>query len=50
MMKHRIVVVGAGFAGLSAIIRLRKLGIVDVLVVEARGDIGGRVRTTDFSG
>ncbi|HAM01929.1 MAG TPA: hypothetical protein DCQ30_06825 [Acidimicrobiaceae bacterium] len=39
-----VVVVGAGYAGLSAARRLHRLG-VDVLVVEARPRVGGRVWT-----
>jgi monoamine oxidase len=39
-----VVVVGAGYAGLSAARQLHRLG-VDVLVVEARPRVGGRVWT-----
>ncbi|MDB4938117.1 MAG: amine oxidase [Labilithrix sp.] len=39
-----VVVIGAGMAGLSAASELRRAG-VDVLVVEARGRVGGRVHT-----
>lgn len=39
-----VVVVGAGYAGLSAARRLHRLG-ADVLVVEARPRVGGRVWT-----
>jgi len=38
---HDVVVVGAGFAGLSAAVRLAAAG-VRVLVLEARGRLGGR--------
>lgn len=38
----QVVVVGAGFAGLAAATKLHRAG-VDVVVVEARGRVGGRV-------
>jgi monoamine oxidase len=38
----RVIVVGAGFAGLSAAAELRQAG-VDVVVLEARDRVGGRV-------
>src|SRR4051794_5394686 len=41
-MSHtRIAVVGAGFAGLGAAIRLRQEGIDDFVVFEKNGDVGG---------
>lgn len=40
--QHDVVVVGAGYAGLSAALRLRDAG-VDVVVLEASGRVGGRV-------
>ncbi|HKT78784.1 MAG TPA: FAD-dependent oxidoreductase [Vicinamibacterales bacterium] len=44
----RIVVVGAGFSGLTAAFELKRAGY-DVTVVEARGRVGGRVVSfTDF--
>jgi len=39
--KHDVVVIGAGFAGLSAAVRLTKRG-ARVLVLEARSRLGGR--------
>ena len=41
---HRVVVIGAGFAGLAAANQLRDAGH-DVTVLEARDRIGGRVNT-----
>ena len=45
----RVVVVGAGIAGLAAASRLRRAGIACV-VLEARDRIGGRLHTVDLSG
>lgn len=39
-----VVVIGAGMAGLSAASELRRAGL-DVIVVDARGRVGGRVHT-----
>jgi monoamine oxidase len=43
---RRVVVVGAGFAGLACARELAALGY-DVTVVEARNEVGGRVRSSD---
>jgi uncharacterized protein with NAD-binding domain and iron-sulfur cluster len=40
--QRRVVVVGAGFAGLSAAVSIADAG-VDVTVLEARERVGGRV-------
>ena len=44
-----VVVVGAGLAGLCAARRLHQHGL-DVVVLEASDDVGGRVRTDDVDG
>ena len=44
MSNQKVVVVGAGCAGLSATYELRKQGI-DVVCFEARDAAGGRCRT-----
>ena len=46
---ERVVVVGAGIAGLAAASRLRRAGIACV-VLEARDRIGGRLHTVDLAG
>ncbi len=38
---HRVAIVGAGFGGLGAAIRLEREGIDDVVVLERRDDVGG---------
>ena len=44
-----VVVVGAGFAGLSAARELDRLGY-DVVVLEGRDRVGGRSSTTTIAG
>ncbi len=46
----RVIVIGAGVAGLEAARRLREKGIGPVIVVEARDRIGGRVWTVREGG
>jgi len=46
----RVVVVGAGFAGLSAARTLVKKGVKDVVVLEARNRVGGRTWTRRLGG
>ena len=46
---ERVVVVGAGIAGLAAASRLQRAGIAAV-VLEARDRIGGRLHTVDLAG
>lgn len=45
----KVVIVGAGLAGLAAAQRLNELGIEDVIVLEALDRIGGRVHTISHS-
>jgi monoamine oxidase len=44
--RHRVIVVGAGFTGLAAATELAEKGI-DLLVLEARDRVGGRVESRD---
>jgi monoamine oxidase len=46
---ERVIVIGAGFAGLAAANALQEAG-VDVVVLEARGRLGGRAWTADVAG
>jgi monoamine oxidase len=45
----RVIVIGAGFAGLAAANALQEAG-VEVVVLEARDRLGGRARTADVAG
>lgn len=46
----QVVIVGAGFAGLSAARRLRELGVDDPVVLEARSRVGGRTKRGRIAG
>lgn len=46
----RVVVVGAGIAGLAAANRIQALGVDDVLVLEADGRLGGKIARVDLGG
>ena len=46
----RVVIVGAGIAGLSAAEHLVKNGVTDVVILEAQGRVGGRILTRDDFG
>jgi hypothetical protein len=45
-----IIIVGGGVAGLAAAHELSKLGIDDILLLEAGDRLGGRLRSIDFCG
>jgi cation diffusion facilitator CzcD-associated flavoprotein CzcO len=46
----RVLVVGAGFSGLGAAIRLKQAGIHDFVVLERADDLGGTWRDNDYPG
>ncbi|MFI5980687.1 flavin-containing monooxygenase [Streptomyces sp. NPDC051555] len=46
----RVVVVGAGFSGIGAAIRLRQAGLRDVLVLEKGAQLGGTWRENTYPG
>lgn len=46
--KYRVIILGAGAAGLSAANSLIKNGIQDFLILEARNRIGGRILSIDM--
>ena len=47
---HEVVIVGSGFAGLGAAIRLDRVGIRDWVVLEKEHDVGGTWRDNDYPG
>ncbi len=47
---HDVIVVGAGFAGLSAAQALRAQGVENIAVLEARDRVGGRVKAGTLAG
>lgn len=46
----RILIIGAGFAGLGAAIRLRQAGIGDIVVLERASSLGGVWRDNEYPG
>lgn len=46
--QHKVIIVGAGMAGLSAANHLIKNGVTDFKILEARGRIGGRIVSIDI--
>lgn len=46
----RVAIIGAGFSGLGVAIRLRQLGITDIVVFERAGDVGGTWRDNTYPG
>lgn len=50
MNQHRIVIVGAGPAGLTAALELQDAGITDITVLEADHQVGGISRTVQHHG
>lgn len=48
--QFRIAIIGAGFSGLGAAIRLKREGIEDFVVLERADDLGGTWRDNDYPG
>jgi cation diffusion facilitator CzcD-associated flavoprotein CzcO len=48
--EHRVVIVGAGFAGIGMAARLRQMGIDDFVVLERGNDLGGTWRDNTYPG
>ncbi|MFJ2649095.1 flavin-containing monooxygenase [Streptomyces sp. NPDC087420] len=50
-MRHvRVAVIGSGFGGLGAAVRLRREGITDFVVLERAGSVGGTWRDNTYPG
>lgn len=47
--ESKIVIIGAGAAGMSALVSLLEKGYTNVRLYEAQDYIGGRIRTLPFS-
>jgi cation diffusion facilitator CzcD-associated flavoprotein CzcO len=47
---HRIAIVGAGFSGLGAAIRLKAAGVEDFVVLERAGEVGGTWQANSYPG
>jgi cation diffusion facilitator CzcD-associated flavoprotein CzcO len=48
--EHKVVIVGAGFAGLCAAIRLKQADVTDFVILEKADDIGGTWRDNRYPG
>jgi len=44
-MEHQVVIIGAGISGLAAAQKLLQNGMENVVLLEARDRVGGRVHT-----
>lgn len=44
----KVIIIGAGAAGIASAARLWQNGIRDFLILEASNRIGGRIHTVDF--
>ncbi|MGH3520142.1 MAG: flavin-containing monooxygenase [Haloechinothrix sp.] len=50
MSDYEVVIVGAGFSGIGAAIRLRDAGITDFVILEGADDVGGTWRDNTYPG
>jgi polyamine oxidase len=44
--RHKVVILGGGVAGITAARELYRAGIDDFIIIEARDELGGRLRST----
>jgi len=49
-MNYDVIVIGAGFAGVGAAIKLREAGFTDFAVLEKAGNVGGTWRDNTYPG
>lgn len=47
--QHKVIIIGAGMAGLSAANHLIKNGLTDLRILEARGRMGGRIVSIELA-
>ena len=47
---HEVVIVGSGFSGIGAAIKLREMGLHDFVILEKAQDVGGTWRDNDYPG
>lgn len=47
--KHKVIIIGAGIAGLAAATHLSQHDMNDYIVLEAQDRIGGRICSTEIS-
>jgi len=50
ILKARVAIIGSGFGGLGAAIRLKREGIEDFIIFERAGDVGGTWRDNTYPG
>ncbi|RIW28969.1 NAD(P)/FAD-dependent oxidoreductase [Bacillus salacetis] len=50
MTKARIIIIGTGFAGIAAAVRLKQEGEQDLIILERKGDVGGVWRDNHYPG
>ena len=48
--EYEVLVIGGGFSGIGAGIKLREAGFVDFAILEAAGDLGGTWRDNTYPG
>lgn len=49
MLKNtKIIIIGAGAAGISAAARLIEKGLENIIILEGKDRIGGRIHTVEF--
>src|SRR5215210_3171500 len=49
-VKIKVAIIGSGFGGLGAAIRLKREGVEDFLIFERAGDVGGTWRDNTYPG
>ena len=49
-LDYELVIVGSGFSGIGAAIKLKKMGLHDFIILEKADDLGGTWRDNDYPG